>query len=163
MDNNWKRALSGFWLPVMGGAAYALATRLSLYFFDQLYFPANPSSQIPWYFIRTDLVNGLTMGCIGSVCILIGLLNIKRYPVYGSMLIWQTLIWFGGSAWKAMVILMRTDHPMNPFTAKTVWPDFTSYANDPIFGYGEVVSLLGALIFIIVPYKILKRRAAERI
>jgi hypothetical protein len=122
--------------------------------------PANPGSDVPWYFIRQDFVEGTTMACLGAVCVVIGLFSLKRYPIYASMLIWQTLIWFGGPVWKAIVIMMRTDHPLDPVEAKASWSTFNAYSNDPIFWYGEIVTYVIALLIALSPYMIAKRRAA---
>ncbi len=160
MNEQWKKGLQGFWLPVIGLLAYGLAGPIYRHLINSLNIPNDPGSDVPWYFIRHDFVQGTTMAGLGGVCVVIGLLNLKRYPIYAAMLLWQTVIWFGGPAWKALVIMMRTDHPLDPLVAKVSWSTFNAYSNDPIFWYGEIVTYVIAFLIALFPYMIAKRRAA---
>src|SRR5262245_17634857 len=109
-----RSTLRGFWLPAVGVAAYYAAGELYFYLVERLGFPDRPGDNPPWYFIRRDYVQGLTMGSLGALCLLLGLLFLRRYPIFGGMLAWQSVIWFGGPAWLALVITLRTDHVLSP-------------------------------------------------
>lgn len=150
MDGDAKRLLSGAWLPVVGVIAYALAGELSRYAFERFGFPSDrPGDNPPWYFIRQDYIDGIVMGSIGLLCILIGVLALRRFRVFAGMLIWQTLIWFGGSVWQAMIIVLRSDHVMDPSAASTAWSSFDAYIADPLYWRGKMVLylLVGIVVF----------------
>lgn len=143
MDGDTKRLLTGVWLPAVGVIAYALAGELSLYAFERFGFPSDrPGDSPPWYFIRQDYIEGIIMGGIGLLCILIGVLALRRFRVFAGMLIWQTLLWNGGSAWKTLVILLRSDHVMDPAAASTAWSSFDAYIADPLYWRGKMVLYL---------------------
>jgi hypothetical protein len=110
------------WLGV-----YALANALGLAFVRRLRLVDPPGSEIPWYFIRQDYVLGIVMGIGGLACILLGLAFLKLYKSNARLLIAQGVIWFGFPAWKAFVIVLRSDHVLSPTLARTSWPSFEAY------------------------------------
>jgi hypothetical protein len=143
MDGDTKRLLTGVWLLAVGVIAYALAGELSHYAFERFGFPSDhPGDSPPWYFIRQDYIDGIVMGGIGLLCILVGVLALRRFRVFAEMLIWQTLLWFGGSVWQAVIILMRSDHVMDPALASTTWQSFDAYIADPLYWRGKMVLYL---------------------
>jgi hypothetical protein len=148
MDGDAKRLLSGAWIPVLGIIAYSAGNSLSLSLWQRFGFPSDrPGDSPPWYFIRQDYIEGIVMGGIGLLCILIGVLALRRFRLFAGMLVWQTLIWFGHSAWQALVIVLRSDHVMEPSAASTAWPSFDAYIADPLLWPGQIaIYLLAALV-----------------
>lgn len=147
MDDDVKKSLTGLWLPALGVLAYALAGELSHAAWQRFGVPADrPGDSPPWYFIRQDYIDGIVMGAIGLVCVLIGLLALRRFRIYAGMLIWQSLLWFGGPAWQSMIILRRSDHVLDPASATTTWQSFDAYISDSLYWRGKVVIFLVVLL-----------------
>lgn len=140
-ETNWRAILAGVWLPALGLAAYALAGSVSLRLF-QLSDHGHPGDQPPWYFIRQDYINGLVMGSLGLLCLAIGLLYIRRYPIWAGMLAWQSVTSFGKPAWDAWVIILRCDNVMDPVAATTQWATFDAYLAEPLRWQGFLVTIL---------------------
>lgn len=140
MDGDTKRLLRGVWLPALGVISYALAGELSRYALERFGFPSDrPGDSPPWYFIRRDYIDGIVMGGIGLLCILIGVLALRHFRIFAEMLIWQTLLSFGGSVWQTMIILLRSDHVMDRALASTTWQSFDAYIADPLLWRGKMV------------------------
>ena len=137
--------LKGAWLPALGVAAYALAGNMSLSLF-RLSDHGRPGDQPPWYFIRQDYIDGLVMGGMGLLCVVIGLLLMKRYPIWGGMLAWQSVTWFGGPAWKAFVIALRCDNVLNSAAATTEWQTFDAFMAEPLRVHGYTITFILMLV-----------------
>ena len=149
MDEDVKRSLTGVWLPALGVIAYVIAGELSRYVWERSVPAGRPGDSPPWYFIRQDYIDGIVMGGIGLLCILIGVLALRRFRIYAGMLILQSLLWFGGPAWQAMIILLRSDHVMDPASASTTWSSFDAYIADPLYWRGQMVIYLLVLLVVL--------------
>ncbi len=165
MNDDGTRSQDGGWLLWIGVGMYALFSFLSLGFSESLSFGDGPGSAIPWYFIRQDYIYGIFMGVGLLSCVLVGLAFWRRYKSNAGTLIAQSVIWFGYPAWRAFVIALRSDHVLSPTLAKTAWPSFEAYEEDPLFWRGwKVLVAIGILTMVtwFILY-VLKRRRANRI
>jgi integral membrane sensor domain MASE1 len=139
--------LKGAWLPALGVAAYALAGRMGMSLF-LLSDHGRPGDQPPWYFIRQDYIDGLVMGSMGLLCVVIGLLFMKRYPIWGGMLAWQSVTWFGGPAWDAFIIALRCDNVLNSAAATTEWQTFEAFMAEPMRVHGYTITFILAMVIL---------------
>jgi hypothetical protein len=164
MKDGGKRSQDGGWLLWIGVGMYALSSALSLVFSESLSLGDHPGSDIPWYFIQRDYVHGIVMGVGGLSCVLVGLAFWKLYKSNASILIAQSVIWFGSPAWQACVIALRSDHVLSPTLAKTVWSSFKAYEDDPLFWRGWEVLLTAAILITatqLILYALERRRAGR--
>lgn len=166
MNGNGNRSQdSGGWLLWIGVGMYALSCVLSLVFSESLSLGDSPGSNIPWYFIRRDYVEGIVMGVGGLSCVLVGLAFWRLYKSNAGILIAQSIIWFGTSVWRAFVIALRSDHVLSPTLAKTAWSSFKAYEDDPLFWRGWTVLFTAAMLLTatwLILY-VLERRRARRV
>ena len=139
--------LKGAWLPALGVAAYALAGNMSLSLF-RLSDHGRPGDQPPWYFIRQDYIDGLVMGGMGLLCVVIGLLLMKRYPIWGGMLAWQSVTSFGIPAWDAFIIALRCDNVLNSAAATTEWQTFDAFIAEPMRTQGSAITFALAMVIL---------------
>jgi hypothetical protein len=164
MNGDGKQSQGGGWLLWVGVGMYALSSALSLVFSEGLRFGDHPGSDIPWYFIRQDYIDGIVMGVGWLTCLLVGLAFWKQHKSNAGILIAQTAIWFSIPVWRAFVITLRSDHVLSPILAKTTWSSFEAYENDPLFWRGWeaffIIALLAAATTFILG--VLKKRRAGR-
>ena len=146
-QESWKTFMKGAWLPALGVAAYALAGRMGTSLFV-LSDHGHPGDQPPWYFIRQDYIDGLVMGVMGLLCLVIGLLFMRRYPIWGGMLAWQSVTSFGIPAWDAFIVALRCDNVLNHAAATTEWQTFDAFLAEPLRAHGHTVTFILALVII---------------
>jgi drug/metabolite transporter (DMT)-like permease len=136
----------GRWLPWISVAVYGLASYVGLRLSEGFHF-GPPGDERPWYFLRNDFVIGASLGVGIAVCLAIAYLARKRYPLNASACLWMSVLWSGGSAWKAAVIWMGSHNLMNPALATTRWPNFEAYFRDPVIWAGQILILGGVVLF----------------
>jgi hypothetical protein len=139
----------GWWLPWIGvlgyGTGSALGVRLTSRFGARL---GHPGDNPPWYFIRTDFVQGACLAAGIGLCLVIAILTWRRYPGNTRAMIWVNGLWSCGGAWKAILIALSTHHLFDPARAETArWPTFNSYETDPLIWTGWAAVLVGVLAF----------------
>ena len=155
----WSQ-MRGSWLLLVFLALYGAALKTSLVWGQRLAVHDRPGVDPPWYFIRTAFAQGACLTIVGFAGVLLGAATLRRYPIWAPMIIGNSVIWCGGAAWKAMVILFRTSHMFDPEGAATSWPSFTAYMADGPIRIGSIVApVLGAACWLWLALK-RRRRAA---
>ncbi len=136
----------GRWLPWISIVIYGLSSYIGLRLSEDFHF-GPPGDERPWYFLRSDFVAGASMAVGMAVCLVIAHLARKRYPTNAAALLYMSILWSGGSAWKATVIWMGSHELMNPTLATTRWPTFEAYFRDPVIWAGQILILGGVFLF----------------
>ncbi|HSS76496.1 MAG TPA: hypothetical protein VLV54_07085 [Thermoanaerobaculia bacterium] len=106
-----------------------------------------PGDERPWYFLRNDFVAGASLAGGLAVCLVIAFLAQNRYPANANALLWLSILWSGGAAWKATVIWMGSKDLMNPALATTRWPNSKAYFGDPVIWAGQILVWGGVILF----------------
>ena len=144
-----RRPWPSSWLLWVGVALYALFSWLGLSLSQRFQLPSDsPGGEPPWYFIRNDAIQGLSMLAYFLSCAAIGLLAMRKKMQGGAMLIWFSLIWSCAPMWQMMMIFLRSDHVFDPVNARTAWPTFDSYASDP-HRWGWLLILVTLVLFVL--------------
>ncbi|MEA2558776.1 MAG: hypothetical protein QOH06_280 [Acidobacteriota bacterium] len=148
MTDNWMaRAWRSSGLVALAVVFYALCGMLSVSFTRQLSFSDSPGLEPPWYFIRQDAINGLCMLLYLVLCLAIGTLAIrKRWPGGAGMVLFG-IIWSSASVWQLALIYLKSDDIFDPVAARTSWPTFDSYIEDPL-RWGWLLLFLFAIPYI---------------
>lgn len=136
----------GWWLPWISVVTYGLFSYVGFRLSKDFRF-GPPGDDRPWYFLRHDFVAGASLAVGMAVCLLIALFLRKRYPANANVLMWLSLLWSGGSAWKAAVIGLGSRDLLNPALATTRWPSFDAYFGDPVIWAGQVGVWAAVLAF----------------
>ncbi|HEY1250470.1 MAG TPA: hypothetical protein VGH97_04725 [Thermoanaerobaculia bacterium] len=139
----------GWWLPWIGGLAYVIGSSVGVRYVGRHSGEfGHPGDNPPWWFIRTDFVQGICLGAGIVLCLVIAILTWKRYPGNTRAMLWVNILWSGGGAWKAILIALNTRHLFDPTRAETSrWPTFNSWQTDPLIWTGWVAVMVGALAF----------------
>jgi hypothetical protein len=136
----------GRWLPFISVVTYSISSYVGLRLSRDFRF-GPPGDERPWYFLRTDFLAGASLAVGMAICLVIAFLARKRYPANARVLAWMSILWSGGSAWRAAVIWMGSHALMNPTLATTRWASFEAYFRDPVIWAGQIAVLVGVLLF----------------
>jgi hypothetical protein len=129
-----------------GVILYVLFSWLGVHLMETLRLPDPPGSEQPWYFIRRDAIIGLCFVPYLVLCVVIGLIAIKKKIAGGVTLIWFSIVWSAAPVWTLFVIYLRSDHIFDPLKARTSWPTFDSYYGDPLRWVWLIPLLVGTII-----------------
>lgn len=136
----------GWWLPWISVVTYGVSSSIGLRLSRDLRF-GPPGDERPWYFIRSDFIQGTSLAAGMAVCLAIAFLAARRYPANASALMWMSILWSGGAAWKAGVIWSGSHDLMDGSLATTRWPDFQAYFGDPVIWAGQIAVWASVLLF----------------
>jgi len=94
--------------------------------------PTVPSADPPWYFIRSDFVEGVAASA-GLVALLVAAFAVWPLSrMYAWMLVWMNLMFHGGRLMQSAIIYLRCPHFLSPTHAVSAWPTFDDYLSDPV-------------------------------
>ncbi|HNG95532.1 MAG TPA: hypothetical protein PLB32_22200 [Acidobacteriota bacterium] len=133
----FKKQIAGIWLLPIFLVTLLLSTTLGLQLSQALFIEGQPNNP-PWYFIRQDFIRGLCDAVALLFSVTLGLVTWERYRICASMLIWLSVLYFGGKVWQVLVIFHRCDFVLDRRLAQTQWTSFESYLYDPLIWYGQL-------------------------
>lgn len=133
MTENWvTRGWRSSGLVALAVLFYALCLVLDARLSGPLQFSDLPAGDAPWYFIRQDVIYGLCMLLYLALCLAVGTLGMKKRWPGGAAMIVFGLVWSVGPIWHLGLIYLKSDDIFDPVAARTSWPNFDSYINDPL-------------------------------
>ena len=133
MTDSWvARKWRSSGLVALAVVFYALCLMLSVHYSKPLTFSDPPGGDPPWYFIRQDAIHGICLIPYLVLCLAIGTLAIRKKWPGGAAMIVFGLVWSVGPIWHLGLIYLKSDDIFDPVAARTSWPNFDSYINDPL-------------------------------
>lgn len=112
----------------------------------------SPGDAPPWYFITRDFADGIcALGAL-LLSLLVAVVTWRWWPTYSSMMVWMSLISYGGDIAQSWIIHRACPGLLDGQRITSRWSTFDSYLNDPDISRAQtLVGLCGILLAIGLP------------
>ncbi len=144
------QSLKSAWIGLLFLALFAVAVFLPHHIQPQLPFPTDvpfgESPRIPWSTITRHFLDGLFAAALLAIVIPLGIIFFKRCWPYSFMTIWMSLLMTLPRVIVLIMILLKTEHLLEPTKATSEWLSSDEFLKSYSFASHATIICFGVVL-----------------